>query len=119
MMRVSSRKGNRRERRVDASSDIRRGCFCAAPPSRCRPAWSSRRSNKRSGCSGRIATGGGNSTRRVGIDYAQRQLAVFDEHAPGLFHGHVRTWDQLTQAMQSVLRRAGMVDGRGNIIVGN
>jgi hypothetical protein len=62
---------------------------------------------------------GANSTRRVGIDYAQRQFAVFDEHAPGMFHGHVRTWDQLTHAMQSVLRRAGMVDSRGNIVIGN
>jgi hypothetical protein len=60
-----------------------------------------------------------NSTRRIGIDYAQRQFVVFDEHAAGAFHGHVRSWGDLTQAMQSTLRRAGMADGRGNIIVGN
>jgi hypothetical protein len=62
---------------------------------------------------------GANSTRRIGIDYSQRQFVVFDEHAAGMFHGYVRSWDQLTQQMQSVLRRAGMVDRRGNIIIGD
>jgi hypothetical protein len=61
---------------------------------------------------------GANSTRRVGIDYAQRQFVVFNEHAPGMFHGHVRSWGELTQAMQTTLRRAGMVDTRGNIMMG-
>jgi hypothetical protein len=28
---------------------------------------------------------GANSTRRVGVDYAQRQFVVFDEHAAGMF----------------------------------
>jgi len=46
-------------------------------------------------------------------------LSFFDEHASGMFHGHVRTWEDLTQAMQSTLRRAGMVDNRGNIFIGN
>lgn len=62
---------------------------------------------------------GANSTRRIGIDYAQRQFVVLDEHAASMFHGHVRSWDQLTQQMQAVLRRAGMVDRRGNIIIGD
>jgi RHS repeat-associated protein len=60
-----------------------------------------------------------NSTRRIGIDYAQGQFVVFDEHAAGMFHGHIRSWGDLTQAMQSVLRRAGMVDAHGSIILGN
>ena len=59
---------------------------------------------------------GANSTRRIGIDYAQRQFVVFDQHAAGMFHGHVRSWSELTQAMQATLRRAGMADGRGNIV---
>jgi hypothetical protein len=57
-----------------------------------------------------------NSTRRIGVDYAQRQFVVFDEHAAGMFHGHARSWGDLTQATQSTLRRAGMVDGRGNVL---
>jgi hypothetical protein len=60
----------------------------------------------------------GNSTRRVGIDYAARQFVVFDEHAAGIFHGHVRSWSEMTQAMQAALRRSGMVDGRGTILMG-
>lgn len=59
------------------------------------------------------------STRRIGIDYSRRQFVVLDEHAAGMFHGHVRNWGQLTQPMQATLRRAGMVDRRGNIIGGN
>ena len=62
---------------------------------------------------------GANSTRRVGIDYAQRQFVVFDEHAAGMFHGHVRSWGELTQAKQATLRRAGMVDSRRDIMLGN
>jgi hypothetical protein len=57
-----------------------------------------------------------NSTRRIGIDYAERQFVVLDEHIPGMFHGHVRTWGELTGAMQATLQRAGMVTGRGRII---
>lgn len=60
-----------------------------------------------------------NSTRRVGIDYADRKFVVFDEHAPGMCHGHVREWNELTQPMQSTLRQSGMVDRRDNIIGGN
>jgi hypothetical protein len=58
---------------------------------------------------------GQNSTRRVGVDYAEGQFVVLDEHAAGLFHGHVRTWDELTDKMRAVLIRAGIVDKRGNI----
>lgn len=59
------------------------------------------------------------STRRIGIDYSRRQFVVLDEHAAGMFHGYVRNWGRLTRPMQATLRRAGMVDRRGNIIGGN
>lgn len=54
-------------------------------------------------------------TRRIGIDYNTRQFVVFDYHGTG-FHGHVRTWQELDPVMQAMLRRAGMVDRRGNIL---
>lgn len=45
-------------------------------------------------------------------------IVVFDETYPGqcIFHGHVRTWDQLTQKMQSALYKAGLTDLKGRIL---
>jgi hypothetical protein len=59
-----------------------------------------------------------NTTRRVGIDYSADRFLVFDETYPGegVFHGHYRDWSELTQQMQSVLRRAGMSSGRGAVL---
>lgn len=59
---------------------------------------------------------GGNSTRRIGIDYITGEFVVFPEHLPGRFHGYVVPWDKLTQRMQSALRKAGMVDKKGRIL---
>lgn len=36
---------------------------------------------------------GNNTTRRVGVNNGQ--IIVFDETTPGVFHGHVRTWENL------------------------
>ena len=55
------------------------------------------------------------SPRRVGVDYEAGDIVVFDQTEVGTFHGHVRTWDKLHIDMQNALRRAGMVDRRGNI----
>ncbi len=59
-----------------------------------------------------------NSARRVGVDYGQGRYVVFDETYPGrgIFHGHYRDWNQLTQTMQSVLRDIGLASGRGAIL---
>jgi hypothetical protein len=66
------------------------------------------------------------SPRRVGIDYEEGEFVVFDEtHQPGqqapmqstgVYHGHVRTWDQLDQPMQNALIRAGMTNRNGKIL---
>ncbi len=53
------------------------------------------------------------STRRVGVDTLNNEFVVFDEHAPNTFHGHVRTWDELRPEMQNALKRAGLVDSKG------
>lgn len=62
-----------------------------------------------------------NSTRRIGIDYAEQRFVVFDETYPdqGIFHGHYRDWAELSQPMQGLLRRWGMVDSRGGILGGD
>lgn len=56
------------------------------------------------------------STRRVGVDPANGEIVVFDEHLPGRFHGHVRSWNELTPPMQHALEQAGLVGRRGRII---
>lgn len=56
----------------------------------------------------------GTTTRRVGI--SDGEIVVFDETTSGIFHGHVRMWNELSQSMQAALRRAGMVTKKGKII---
>ncbi|TDQ22656.1 DUF6443 domain-containing protein, partial [Tenacibaculum caenipelagi] len=58
----------------------------------------------------------GNTTRRVGVDPSTGEFVVFDEHSKGKFHGHVRNWSELSQSMQSTLRKAGLVNKKGKII---
>lgn len=57
------------------------------------------------------------STRRVGIDPDTGNFVVFDETFPGsgVFHGHVRPWDELEQAQQAILRRSFGVSRTGKI----
>lgn len=56
-----------------------------------------------------------NSTRRVGIDPNNGEFVVFDQTTPGTFHGHVRTWRELSQAHQSALRRQLGVGRKGQL----
>jgi RHS repeat-associated protein len=59
-----------------------------------------------------------NSTRRVSADPSAGEFAVFDESYPrsGIYHGHVRSWDQLDGDQQNALVRAGMANRRGKIL---
>ena len=57
---------------------------------------------------------GPNTTRRVGI--SDGEIVVFDETTSGVFHGHVRSWNELSEIMKSVLGKAGMVNKKGRII---
>jgi len=50
-----------------------------------------------------------NTTRRVAIDKENGEYLIFDEHAPGKFHGHSRAWKELDNAMQAALRNSGLV----------
>ncbi|MFI5716481.1 hypothetical protein [Nocardia sp. NPDC051750] len=56
-----------------------------------------------------------NTPRRVGYDPATGEFAIFDltEHETGIYHGHRRTWEELTPGQQSVLIKAGVVDRKG------
>ncbi|WP_331655372.1 hypothetical protein, partial [Aminipila sp.] len=58
------------------------------------------------------------SPRRISIDYKTGEFNMFDQTSSGVFHGHVRTWDQLASEMQRALRQAGMVDSKGRILGG-
>jgi len=57
---------------------------------------------------------GDNTTRRIGI--SDGEIVVFDETSKGIFHGHVRLWDELTDKMKAVLRKSGLVNKKGKII---
>ena len=56
---------------------------------------------------------GSNTMRRVGV--SNGQFVVLDETYSGVYHGHVRTWGQLTQQMKNALIKANLVNRRGKI----
>jgi hypothetical protein len=56
---------------------------------------------------------GKNTSRRIGI--SEGEIVILDQTAPGLFHGHVRAWSDLTQIMKNVLTEANLVTLRGKI----
>lgn len=58
-----------------------------------------------------------NSGTRVGVDVMNDEIVVFMPHAPNRYHGHVRSWDGLTQAQKNALHKAGLADRKGNITV--
>lgn len=43
------------------------------------------------------------SPRRLG--YAEKELVVLDQTSPGVFHGHVREFNQLTNLMKNIARK--------------
>ena len=59
------------------------------------------------------------TTRRIGIDPNTDEIVVIDDTNTGKYHGHVRTWDQLTQAMKNALVEDGLIDKKGRIILRN
>nr|WP_237178999.1 polymorphic toxin-type HINT domain-containing protein [Paenibacillus sp. MMS18-CY102] len=56
---------------------------------------------------------GPNTDRRIGI--SDGEFVVLDKTSDGIYHGHVRSWSELTPTMQSILRKEGLVDKKGNI----
>ena len=55
------------------------------------------------------------SSRRIGFDTPSGEIVIFDETGSGVYHGHVRTWEQLTQEMKNVLINNGTHDRKGKV----
>ncbi|MFI1461234.1 hypothetical protein [Nocardia carnea] len=55
------------------------------------------------------------TTRRVGYDPTTGEFAIFDMtfDQTGIYHGHKRTWEQLSEEQQNGLVNAGIVDKKG------
>ena len=54
------------------------------------------------------------SPRRIGT--SNNQFVVLDQTSPGLYHGHVRAWGDLSNSMRSALIKAGKATIKGKII---
>ena len=59
------------------------------------------------------------SPRRVGVDHETGEFSVFDQTSEGIFHGHVRSWSELTTQMQNALIKTGIADRKGNVLGGS
>ena len=60
------------------------------------------------------------SPRRVGVDVKNNELVVLDRtkinpDGVEVYHGHVRSWDDLHPDQQKALKKAGLVDKKGRI----
>lgn len=55
------------------------------------------------------------SPRRIAVDSGTAEFVVFDKTMAGVYHGHVRSWTELTGNMKDVLMRKGLVTRRGKL----
>jgi filamentous hemagglutinin len=53
------------------------------------------------------------SPRRIAMQ-SDNEFVIFDQTSEGVYHGHVRPWEQLTPEMKSVLKKAGLVKSNRN-----
>jgi hypothetical protein len=56
------------------------------------------------------------SPRRVGVDRENGQIIVLDQTSKGKFHGHVRSWKELSDQQRNALIKARLADKRGHIL---
>lgn len=54
--------------------------------------------------------------RRVAYEADSGEFVVLDQTQAGQWHGHVRTWEELTPEMQRALIDQGVVDRKGKPI---
>ncbi|MBN0980112.1 S-type pyocin domain-containing protein [Pseudomonas hygromyciniae] len=54
--------------------------------------------------------------RRVGIDPQTKEFVVIDRTTDELYHGHVRSWEELHQDMKNALIKAGKTNRKGKIL---
>ena len=53
---------------------------------------------------------------RIGVDAAADEIVVFyPGEAPGVLHGHVRSWGELDNTQKALLRKQGLVKNNGKI----
>jgi hypothetical protein len=57
------------------------------------------------------------TNRRIGVDTVTGEIVILDDTNDGTYHGHIRTWDQLTQEMKNALANSGLIDNKGRIIL--
>ena len=53
---------------------------------------------------------------RTRIGTSNNQFVVLNKTSEGLYHGHVRRWQELTQGMKNILNEAGIVTHKGKFI---
>lgn len=56
----------------------------------------------------------GTSPRRIGV--SDGEIVVLTRHGDGLFHGHVRLWNELVPEMKAALEQANLVNNKGKIL---
>ena len=56
------------------------------------------------------------SDRRIAVDKENNEFAIFDKTQGTTYHGHVRSWNELTQEMKNVLITNGLVNRKGKIL---
>lgn len=56
------------------------------------------------------------SSRRVGVDRKNKEIVIFMEHLPGVFHGFAVGWKDLERNVQRLLQKLGLVTARGRIL---
>ncbi|WP_317367270.1 hypothetical protein [uncultured Tyzzerella sp.] len=54
-----------------------------------------------------------NTKRRIAI--SNNEIVILDETINGIYHGHVRKWEDLDPKMRAVLIRAGLLNKKGKI----
>jgi hypothetical protein len=56
------------------------------------------------------------SPRRIGVDAINKEIVIFMQHLPGVFHGFVVEWETLEPRAQKILQKLGLVSKRGRIL---
>ncbi|WP_241604081.1 hypothetical protein, partial [Rosenbergiella nectarea] len=56
------------------------------------------------------------STRRIGVDFKKNEIVVFDNTINDTYHGHVRSWQELTHEMKNILIKNGIADNKERVI---
>lgn len=56
------------------------------------------------------------SPRRLGVDSLNKEIVIFMQHLPGIFHGFVVEWENLEPLAQSILQELRLVTRHGRIL---